>query len=240
MKITQLSEYDTGMKKQLCKKADEDQKQLININHNKKKLFIIGNYSSGTRWLNYLIIKNTPPNSLYMLRNQHAYLDDNNNVQKNFKHGILTETLLKQKNVVIIYIIRDFDTFLNSFSKNSYDKTIKNGIVLGSNMNVYEWYCHMIETNISLLRNSGSNYIIVNMKQIQETKGESLLKALKTYGFNFREPYEFIDTHTKTKQHNIVNRKHSNSTLQFKRNNTNIENILKNIAQQPEIKISWK
>lgn len=242
MKIKQISQFDTGLKTATAKKADEDEKKLIEINHNEKRLFIVGNYCSGTRWLNYLIIKNTPTNHLYALRNQHQYLDDNNNVKSNFKHGILKEEVLNQKHIVIIYIIRDFDTFLNSFSKNSYDKTIKNGIVLGTNMNVYQWYCHMIESNISLLKNSESNYIIVSMKQIQKTEGESLLNILETHGFEFRKPYDFIDKHTKTRktEQNQNHSKQTEETLKFDRNNTKIEHILKNLAKQPEIKISWK
>ena len=239
MQIKQLSQFETGIKTIIGKIADEDEKKLIEINNNKKRLFVIGNYCSGTRWLNYLIINNTPTNHLYALRNQHKYLDDNNSVNHNGKHGILKEELLNQKQIVIIYIIRDFDTFLNSFSKNSYDKKIENGIVLGTNMNVYQWYCHMIESNISLLRNSESNYIIVSMEQIQKTKGEALLNILNTYGFKFRKPYNFIDKHTKTGKKQ-QNQNHSEETWKFERNNTKIENILKNLDKQPEIKISWK
>jgi hypothetical protein len=242
MNIKQISEFETGLKTIKAKKADKDQKELIEINHNKKRLFVVGNYCSGTRWLNYLIIKNTPTNSLYALRNQHNYLDDNNYVKENGKHGFLSEELLNQKHVVIIYMIRNFDNFLNSFLKNSYDKKIKNGIILGTNMNVYEWYCHMIESNISLLKNSESNYIIVNMEQIQKTKGKSLLNVLEKHGFEFIKPYYFIDTHTKTGKIE-QNQKYSNKTgkkLEFERNNTKIENILNTLAKQPEIKISWK
>ena len=50
-----------------------------------------------------------------------------------------------------------------------------------ANMNVYQWYCHMIESNISLLKNLESNYIILSMKQIQKDKGKSLLNVLETY-----------------------------------------------------------
>ncbi len=166
-------------------------------------------------------------------------MDDNNNIQSNFKHGILSKKLLNQKNILIIYIIRDFDTFLESFLNNSYGKKIENGIVLGTNMTVYEWYSHMIETNIHLLRHSASNYIIVNMEQLQRTSGKSLLNILKIHGFEFIEPYEIIDKHTKKKKLNIKNRKYSKS-LTFERNNTNVENIIKTITEQPEIKISWK
>ena len=35
MKIKQISQFDTGLK--TAKKADEDEKKLIEINHNKKK-----------------------------------------------------------------------------------------------------------------------------------------------------------------------------------------------------------
>ena len=240
MNIKQISQFETGFGTKECKKADNDEKELISINHNKKRLFVVGNYCSGTRWLNYLIIKNTPTNILYTLRNQHNYLDDNNYVKKNFKHGTLTEEILNQKQIVIIYIIRDFDNFLNSFLKNSYGVKIENGIILGTNMNIYEWYCHMIETNISLLKKSESNYIILNMEQIQKTKGKHLLNILEKHGFEFIKPYCFIDKHTKTKKIE-QNRKYSNQTEQkfkFQRNNTKIENILITLAKQPEIKIS--
>ena len=240
MKIKQISEFDTVSNRD--EKANTDEKKLIEINHNKKRIFVVSNYCSGTRWLNYLIIKNTPINHLYALRNQHKYLDDHNNVKIMFKHGILKEELLNQKHIVIIYIIRDFDTFLNSFSKNSYDKKIENGIVLGTNMNVYQWYCHMIESNISLLRNSESNYIIVSMEQIQKTKGESLLNVLKTHVFKFINPYHFIDKNTKSRkiEQNQNHSKQTEEIWKFDRNNTKIEHILKNLAKQPEIKISWK
>lgn len=252
MNIKQLSEFDTGLKTIKARKADKDQKKLIKINHNKKRLFVIGNYCSGTRWLNYLIIKNTPINHLYTLRNQHQYLDINNTVKNNFKHGILKKELLNQKHIVIIYIIRDFDSFLNSFLKNSYDKKIRHGFVLGTNMNVYQWYCHMIKSNISLLMKSEASYIIVSMKQLQKTKGEDLLNILETHGFEFKKPYNFIDKHTKTRK-TEQNHKHykdnchlknvlkqTKETCKFERNNTKIENILKFLDKEPKIKISWK
>jgi hypothetical protein len=242
MNIKQQCEFDTGLNTLNALKADKEQKELIKINKNTKKLFVVGNYCSGTSWLNYLIIKNTPINYLYALRNQHEYLDDNNNVIRDFKHRIVPKTLLNQKKILILYIIRDFDNFLKSFLQNSYDKKIENGIVLGTNMNVYEWYCHMIESNISLLRNSDANYMIVNMEQMQKTNGEALLKYLEIKGFKFVKPYTFIDKHTKTGQI-AQNREWSNITdkkLKLKRNNTTVETILKNLAKQPEIRISWK
>ena len=193
--------------------------------------------------LDGLIIKNTPTNYLYTLRNQHQYLDDSNNIKKNFKHGILEKDILKQKNIIIIYIIRDFDTWLISFLKNSYDKKIENGIILGTNMNIYQWYCHMIEKNISLLKNSKSDYIIVSMTQIQKSKGDSLLNILETYGFTFKKPYDFIDKHTKTKkkeqnQNHSNDKSNLNNKINFERNNKEIENILKKLDKEPEIKIS--
>ena len=117
MNIKQRSEFETGLKTRASEDADRDQKKLIEINHNKKRIFIFGNYCSGTRWLNYLIIENTPKNHLYALRNQNCYLDDNNNIERNFKHGILKEELLNQKNIIIIYIIIDFDNWLHSFCR---------------------------------------------------------------------------------------------------------------------------
>ena len=38
-------------------------------------------------------------------------------------------------------------------------------------VNIYDLYCHIIQTNLNLLRNSKCNYIIANMKEIQKTKG---------------------------------------------------------------------
>lgn len=237
MNIKQKSQFETGLKTRAAEQADKDQKELIQINHNKNRIFIFGNYCSGTRWLNYLIIKNTPENHLYALRNQHSYLDDNNNVERNFKHGILTEKLLNQKNIIIIYIIRDFNDWLHSFSKNSYDIKIKDGIVSETNMNLYEWYCYMIETNISLLKNSKSKYIIVSMEQIQKSKGESLLNILETHGFKFIKPYNFIDQHTKTRKKEQNQKKVKTKQFEFERNNTKIENILKTLAKNPDNKI---
>ena len=80
------------------------------------------------------------------------------------------------------------------------------------------------------------------MKQIQKTEGESLLNVLETHGFEFRKPYDFIDKHTKTRktEQNQNNSKQTEETWKFDRNNTKIEHILKNLAKQPEIKISWK
>lgn len=234
MNLKHVSQFKTGIKSKLGNKADKDEKKLIDINLSTKRLFVVGNYHSGTRWLNYLIIDNTPINSLYSLRNQHKYLDDNNNIKNNFKHGILTEELLNQKNIVIIYIIRDFDNFLNSFLKNSYDKTIKNGIVSGTNMNIYEWYCYMLESNISLLKNSESKYIIASLEQLQETKGKSLLNILEKYGFKFIKPYNFIEKHTKTRKIEQNQKKYQHKLL-FQRNNLKIENLLKTLIKQPEI-----
>mgnify|MGYP005650859511 CR=1 FL=1 len=237
MNIKQISEFETDLN---TKQVEEDETILIKLNHNKKRIFIIGNYCSGTRWLNYLIIKNTPPNYLYALRNQHNYLDDNNSIQYNFKHATLNNRCLIQKHLFIIYIIRDFDTFLPSFLNNSYDKTIQNGMVGKTNMTVYEWYCHMIESNITLLRKSASNYIIATMELLQNDNGKILLNTLEKYGFEFIKPYEFIHKHTKTKS-NITNQKYFNLSKipKFDRNNNTIENIIKTIAKQPEIKVSY-
>ncbi|MAI13131.1 MAG: hypothetical protein CMM15_03855 [Rhodospirillaceae bacterium] len=239
MNIKQISEFRTGLKTSKAEQADKDQKQLIELNHNKKRLYIFGNYCSGTRWLNYLIIENTPKNHLYALRNQHCYLDDNNNVGRNFKHGILKENLLHQKQIILIYTIRDFDNWVHSFSKNSYDKKIENGMVSGTNMNLYQWYCYMIESNISLLKSSKSKYIIVSMEQIQKDKGESLLNILEKHGFELTKPYNFLNEHTKTRktEQNQKLSKNNSNEFKFERNNTEVENLLKALAKQPEIKI---
>ena len=41
MNIKQRSEFETGFGIKEDKKADKDQKELININHNKKRIFVI-------------------------------------------------------------------------------------------------------------------------------------------------------------------------------------------------------
>ena len=236
MNIKQFSEFETKSNKLKNNIANIYEKILINKNKNSKKIFVIGNYCSGTRWLNYLIIKNTPINHIYSLRNQHNYLDDNNNIKKNFKHGTLTEEILIKKNI-IIYIIRDFNTFLKSFLNNNYDN-IKNKIILNKKFTIYEWYCKLIEINVKLLRKFASNYIIVNMKQIQKDKGGNLLNILNNNGFNFIKPYKYINKHTKTKK-DIINRTYSNllnKNFNFEKNNKIIENIIQ-IYQKPEIKI---
>ena len=52
-------------------------------------------------------------------------------------------------------------------------------------MNVYDLYCHIIQTNLNLLRNSKCNYIIVNMKEIQKNKGFIILELLEKLNFKF-------------------------------------------------------
>ena len=53
MNLKHISEFETGLKTIQAKNADDEQKELIKINKNQKKLFVIGNYCSGTRWFNY-------------------------------------------------------------------------------------------------------------------------------------------------------------------------------------------
>jgi hypothetical protein len=77
------------------------------------------------------------------------------------------------------------------------------------------------------------------MEQIQKSRGESLLNILETHGFEFIKPYNFIDQHTKTRKTEQNQKPITNNSekFTFERNNTKIENILKMLAQSPEIKI---
>jgi len=240
MSIKQISEFETGLKGDKALKADKEEKLLIENRINKKNIFVLGNYSSGTRWLNYLIINNTPENNLYSLRNQNNYIDDENNIQKLHKHDILNEKILSQRNLFIIYIIRDFDSFLPSFIKGGF-KTVKEGIIVDENMNVYDWYCDMIKKNITLLRENSINHIIVNMKQVQKDNGENLLNILETCGFNFTKPYHFVDKHTKTGEKNVKNRIFDNiPNYNFNRNNIEIESIVEKLYNNTEINFKKK
>ena len=85
--VRQRSELETGLNTKEAYEADREQEKLISASQNNQRIFVVGNFCSGTRWLNYLIIKNTPSGSIYSLRHQHQYLDDNGNIMEHFKHG---------------------------------------------------------------------------------------------------------------------------------------------------------
>tara|TARA_B100000424_G_C22936076_1_gene498099 strand:- start:1282 stop:2010 length:729 start_codon:yes stop_codon:yes gene_type:complete len=227
-------------------KEDENEKKLLDIKRkNFKSLnntFVLGYYNSGTNWINYLIIENTPPNHIYTLRNQHKFISDHITIESQPKHGKVKDLTLSQKKCVIIYVIRDFDSWINSFLRNKYEVKIKNDIASSTygwpSMNVYDLYCHIIQTNLNLLRNSKCNYIIVNMKEIQKNKGFIILELLEKLNFKFIKPYKEISVHTKNKK-NEINRNFSNCDItKFKlKENKNIEKFIKDIALKPECRL---
>ena len=135
--LKQTSQFHSGVIKSFLNLILDDYEAfLIKLFRNKRKIFILGSYNSGTRWLNYLIIENTPKFRIYTLRNQHHYLSDNNQILRQFKHGVLEKQTLNQKNLLIIYVIRDFKSWLKSYLKNPYDL---NKVVPIND--IYNWYC---------------------------------------------------------------------------------------------------
>ena len=54
-------------------------------------------------------------------------------------------------------------------------------------MNIYELFCHVVLTNIEILRNSNSNYIIAHMTNLQQSNGKF------KYDSNFNDVKIFPD-----------------------------------------------
>lgn len=224
-------------KQELIKKEEEEQK-FNNLTKNRNinckipdNIFVTGYFHTGTNWLNKLIIDNTPKGKLYMLMHQHRYISDQTTIEKQGKHGKFKTELLSQKKTVIIYLVRDFETWLPSFLSESFGMELKNGVLNchygWGEMNIYDLYCHIINTNVKLLRESNCNYIIGNLASLQKNKGFEILELLEKYGFEFSKPYKSIDKHTK------INRVTQNRT----RSNVNIDLYRKKINNDTEFYI---
>ena len=232
-------------KQELLKKEEEIKKIEHKITNRGIKstkpdnIFISGYFHTGTNWLNNLIIENTPSDKLYMLMNQHTYISDNNTIERQGKHGKFKNELLSQKKTVIIYLIRDFETWLPSFLSESFGMKINNGILNchygWGEMNIYDLYCHIINTNVKLLRESKCNYIIGNLAILQKTKGYEILNLLEKYGFEFSKPYKPIDKHTKINKI-AQNRQRSsiNLNLYIKKINNETESYVKKLSNNLE------
>lgn len=245
MDIKQISQLDTGINTNRSREADQQEKLLIEKRpKNANSIFVCGNKNSGTRWLNYLIIQNTPSDTIYTLRNQHYFFDDDNYVCHQNKHSILYENILQQKNNLIIFVIRDFESWLPSFLSNPYGSDIQSNTVYDESMtayiNIYRWYCNKILINIDKLKNSECNYILLSLKQVQQDNGISLLKLLETYGYKLINPYKLINKHVKSKKKNKFNRKYSKFNINYYRIELNheIEMLFQKLEEFPIISIN--
>tara|TARA_B100000579_G_scaffold404535_1_gene389444 strand:- start:231 stop:668 length:438 start_codon:yes stop_codon:yes gene_type:complete len=138
-------------------------------------------------------------------------------------------------------MIRDFDSWLKSFKNNQYEVKLKDDIVVNENdessdiinygwpsgMNVYDLYCHIIETNVELLRNSKSKYIICNLNYAQKDKGREIINILKEANIDTNKYFSPIDQHTKSAQKYSQNREYEDIDITYYRKEENeyIKNI---------------
>jgi len=214
----------------------------LKINILTNNIFVCGYYHTGTNWMKDLIIKNTPNNTIYTPKHEHKFILDNNKIFRFGKHGKLNNTILSQKKLVIIYLIRDFESWIKSFVRASYEVRIRNDIALSSygwpSMNVYKLYCHIIRTNVELLRKSKCKYIIANLKSIQKSKGFQILNLLEKNSFIFKKPFKEIEKHTKTnKKEQNQKRKNINIKKYKKYNDDYVENLVKKLYNEIEYRL---
>ncbi|WP_299354134.1 hypothetical protein [uncultured Shimia sp.] len=200
-------------------------------------VFTAGYYHTGTRWVNELIRTNTPSGLLYSPRNQHRYIDEQYRIAEFGKHGRLNPRLLGKDSPIIIYMVRDFETWVQSFLNNPYDVKICDDIASSSygwpSLNVYDLYCHVTKTNISLLRESSSNFIIANLASNQKTKGFDILELLEQHGVSLTRPFSPILKHTKTRS---TRRTHFDVSIYKHHTDTEFETLIANSEASLEYK----
>jgi len=208
-----------------------------------KNIFVAGYYCTGTRWLNLLIKKNTCSECTYVYNNQHMYEIDNHTVVKFPKHGRFDDRILKQRNLVIVYTITDYHSWVLSFLQNTYDARINSrGIVSSTygwpSMHIYDLYAHVYLTNIQLLRNSNVHYILVHLEYLKKSKGLNLLRTLSLHGYCFTSQFSPITKHTKS------NERHKRKLRKVPRRyepiyqNTTLESLIRKSYNSMEVHIS--
>ena len=145
--------------------------------------------------------------------------------------------MLNQKKVIIIYVIRDFESWLPSHINNRYETSFNGDIISSTyewpSMNVYELYCYMINKNLNLLKNSESNYVIVNMKKLQKSNGYDLIKLLKDHNLDFSKEFIPVLKHTKNNE-NKQNRDYNKVDINYykKKSNKEIDDYVSSLTME--------
>lgn len=174
-------------------------------------IFVAGYFHTGTRWINELIRLNTPRRTLYTLKNLHNYIDDSNRIAEFGKHSELNSGILSQETCIVIYLVRDFETWLQSYLNKPYDDVLDGDVAIPGygwqTMNVYDLYCHVTTTNVSHLRRSGKNFVIANLGYLKQSKGTEILELLEQQGLHFARPIRPVIKHTKAIERRGVQRK---------------------------------
>ena len=132
-----------------------------------------------------------------------------------------------------------FDLENLNFERNVTEVKIKEDIGSSTydwpSMNIYDLFCYVILTNITILRNSNSNYIIAHMRYLQKSNGIELLELLeKVCNVGFNKPYKTIKKHTKGKS-DIGYNKIKVNPLKYKHHiNIKLETEIKNLYNRME------
>jgi len=205
-------------------------------------IYTAGYYHTGTRWINELIIANTPKGLVYSPKNQHRYIDDAYRIAEFQKHGRLDHDILGQQRCVIIYMVRDFETWIQSFLNNPYEVRLTGDIASSTygwpSLNVYDLYAQVIKTNIALLRDSGRNYVIANMGYCQATQGMNLLELLERNGVAFTHPLMPIVRHTKDTEARKLKRRAFDISEYKHHADPELEDLLDSTAEALEYRFS--
>jgi hypothetical protein len=175
-----------------------------------KSVFVSGYYHTGTRWIHKLIKENSEEHIIPA--GWGTYISNENEEIRQSKHAELSDAILRDDSVIIIYMIKDFESWMKSFKHQQYEVILEDDVVLDpedrevlhhgwpSGMNVYDLYCYVIETNVRRLRDSRSKYIICNLSYIQTDKGAKIINILKKAGLKMKKDFVPIEKHTKTNE----------------------------------------
>ncbi len=207
-------------------------------------IFTAGYYHTGTRWINELILENTPPGLIYSSKNQHRYIDDNYRLAEFGKHGRLDQRLLAQRALIVIYLLRDFDSWIQAFLNNTYEVRLDGDIASSTygwpSMNIYDLYARVTKTNIGLLRESGANYVIANLGYCQRSAGMDLLELLELHGVQFSRPLIPILKHTKEIENRGLDRKRYDVSMYKHRTDSELEDLIASSAEALEYRFSHR
>lgn len=204
-------------------------------------VFTAGYYHTGTRWINELIRKNTPANRILSLRNQHRYINDDCEIAEFGKHGRFDKVILNQKNCIIVYMVRDYETWIQTFMNQPYEVEMDGDIASSTygwpSMNIYDLYCHVVKTNVDLLRNSDCRYIIADLGRCQKDQGRALIGILEEHGIAFSRPFKPIVRHTKKSENWSSGRKTHDTSRFRKSTDAEFEDIMASVMERFEYRL---
>jgi hypothetical protein len=176
-----------------------------------QNVFVQGYFNSGSRWMHKVIRANACLGTL-VHPDQHKFVSLSGTAITVGKHSRIDSKTLQKENVdVVILLVRDFESWVQATLRNPYQSGLNESGIIPSHMGwrggpVYSFYTNLVKSQVNLLVNSHQTFMIVSLKQAQDTKGKIVIDFLKSINIGMVSSFQEVTEHTKVKGFHAMNR----------------------------------